>query len=136
MSLTEAQQAVQFHIAVPARLPAGLAFSSARVDGSYPTGGLVYLIYSPVPIDSNITADGLLAVGGFFVVEVPEPATNPEAAIDSQIRYNGAIRVDVNGSPGFFAGNQVHWWVGGIHYAIVSPFDEPEMLAIAVSMAT
>lgn len=127
---------VSFRIAVPSYFPRTFGYRSVRVDPSYPTGPLVYLIYSPVPISSNVTMDGLLAAGGFFVLEVPEPGTDPGPIIDAQVQQNGATRIVVNGSPGFYAGNQVHWWAGGIHYDIVSPYPESDMLAIAVSMGT
>ena len=127
---------VSFRIGVPSYLPLAFGYTSVRVDPTYPTGGLVYLIYSPVPIGSNITMDGLLVAGGFFVVEDHELATDPGRIIDAAVREQGAAKVTINGSPGLYAGNQVHWWATGTHYAIVSPFSEAEMLAIANSMAS
>ena len=136
MSLDAAQQLVSFHIAVPTFSPQPLSYRSVRVDSSWPTGPLVYLIYASGPISANTTSDDLLASGGFFIVEVPEPGTDPGPIIGAQVQQNGATRISVNGIAGFYAGNQVHWWAGGIHYNIVSPYSESDMCTVATSMGT
>ena len=137
MPLDQAARLVPFQIAVPSYLPVVLGYTSLRVDQSgSPDGAIVYLIYSPAVITSNATADGLLTAGGFFIVESPEPGTDAGAVIDAQVRYNGATRVTVDGNPGCYAGNQVNWWASGIHYDIVSPYSESDMLSIATSMGT
>lgn len=136
MSLDNAQQVARFHIALPNTFPSSLTCRSVRVDPSWPAGPLVYLIYTSHPMSTNTTSDSVLASGGFFVVEAPEPGTDPGPIIDAQVQQNGATRITINSEPGFYAGNQVHWWAAGVHYNIVSPFSRSEMIAIAVSMGT
>lgn len=136
VSLDAAQQMVSFHVAVPSSVQPTYAYTSIRIDTTYPTGPLLYLIYSSVPLSANTTVDELIAAQGFFIVEVPEPATNSTRVIDAQVQYNSAARVSVNGDPGCYAGNQLHWWANGIHYAIVSSLTRSETLAIAASMQT
>ena len=135
MSLAQTQQVAGFPIKTPTSLPRTLAYSSIRV-ASYPSGSLVYVLYSPEAIPANATADGLLSAGGFFVIENSEPTTDPGSVIDAYIKANGGSRVTIDGNPGMFTGSQVHWWSQGVHYAIVSPYSESDMMSTADSMGT
>ncbi|HII41224.1 MAG TPA: hypothetical protein HA326_08435 [Thermoplasmata archaeon] len=135
VSLDTARSMVSFQIGVPTYLPRAFAHTAVRVDPSYPMGGLVYLIYSSVPFDDNTTMADLLGAGGFFIVETHEPATDPGPIIEAVVKEQAATKVTINGNPGFSAGNQLHWWALGIHYAIVSPFPQADMVAIANSVA-
>ena len=136
VSLETARQMVPFRVPVPAHLPGSLPYSSVRVDSTSPSGALVYLIYSPGPLPSETTPDALLSQGGLFIVMTPEPGTDPGPVIAAQVLHNGGTEVSIDGSPGVYVGNQIHWWADGIHYALVSPSSETDMVAIAVSMGT
>ncbi len=131
MSVSEAAGKAPFPISVPRSLPAGIAFTQARIA---PDGNMISLLYS----SSSMEPLGLYNDGSVMAIfQIKEDVINgPPSYLPASFE-----RVSVNGNPGFARGpsgaggpGQLQWWSDGRRIVIFANLAVPELIAIGSSM--
>lgn len=143
-TVTSAESLVGYSLASPQDAPGDLELKSIRVQAETKT---VYMVFArpSLTLPSELSWSWLLDNDCWVLVQSPQDSTvSPEKLIDDIVVQSGgrASRITVGGSPGLMycpgdLDSAVHWWSGGIHYALITPreTDYSDLVTFAEAIA-
>jgi len=143
-SVSDAESLVGRSLVAPQHAPSGLQLRTIRANAETRT---VYMVFAgpSLGVPKELTWSWLRENGCWVFIQSPQdPAVAPEKLIDDIVSQSEgrASRISISGSPGLIycpgdLDSAVHWWSGGIHYALVTPRETgySELLGFAEAIA-